>query len=298
MTGTGGMPGTGGRAATGGMMGTGGTMMGTGGMMMGTGGMMMGTGGMAGGACTNPMFPVACPAHGGVAADCWAAGVDCNTIIQCAGVDHPIACKQGFTSDCRYPLNPCGPTGGVCNDPKFTKACPALGMAGPDCWTPQTDCSTVTICKNEVQGCATGQTYDCTMGMCVTTTVPPACPDPTMPQTCTPPAGVTQTCYPTTAVCSTISTCAGGTVWCMTPGYVADCGAQMCFPVAQCSPPDPTSKCGVCLFTKCCSATVNCAADPTCSACAADTTCPPANGGPLYATLSTCLQTYCKAECQ
>ena len=75
---SGGLTGTAGRAATGGSTGGGGKAGATGGS----------SGGGSGGTtttCTNPMFPVLCPASGSIPSSCWATGTQCTTVKACDG---------------------------------------------------------------------------------------------------------------------------------------------------------------------------------------------------------------------
>jgi hypothetical protein len=275
-------------------MGTGGT--GTGGVP-GTGGMMMGTGGTSG-TCTDPMFPVRCPARAGVDAGCWETGVDCKAVVQCANGDQ-LACKSSM-ANCKYPANPCAPANMACPNAEHPVYCPALGNVGPDCWTPDTDCTSVVVCNNEVTACNAGSVVDPATCKCTPKPAGMCTADPANPQPCTPPAGVTtQMCYPPDAICGSITTCAGQTVWCKTAGLIADCGLGQCVPATQCQPANPpTTPCGICLFSKCCTSAKSCLADPTCATCAADTNCNATMGGPLYAPFATCVVTNCSVECQ
>ncbi|MES1157866.1 MAG: hypothetical protein ABUL67_02080 [Haliangium ochraceum] len=84
---SGGAPAASGGASSGGRAGTGGAV-GTGGRSNSTGG--AGAGG-ASGMCSNPMFPLACPAMNGVPATCWEAATDCASLKNCDGTYH--ACR-------------------------------------------------------------------------------------------------------------------------------------------------------------------------------------------------------------
>jgi hypothetical protein len=277
MTHTGGTPGTGGMPNTGGTLGTGGTS----------------------GECTDPMAPKVCPARGGANASCVGPEANCNSLVKCPGADKVTVCKEGFNSDCRYPVNVCGPTGAsVCQgDSKFTQYCPAIGMVGPRCTVPTYDCSSYTICSGKLTGCPTGQVVDAATCKCVAAPVGP-CPDVTKPQQCTPPAGVTQMCYAADAVCSTIAVCGSDAAYCTVPGDVIDCGAHSCVATAKCPAADPSSKCQVCLASKCCTATAACLKDMACTACLNDPACTAATGGPVFNTWLTCGSTFCSAECK
>lgn len=51
-------------------------------------------------ACSDPEFPVYCPARNGAPADCWSPATVCSTVVAC-GEDAPIACARAdATPDC------------------------------------------------------------------------------------------------------------------------------------------------------------------------------------------------------
>jgi len=156
--------GTGGRG-TGGMLGGGG---GTGGHTIGTGGMLGGGGGAAGVTCTDPAYPLACPAANGVPASCWQTDTACSTIALCSG--NYVACKTaGYMvycagNDCCQPPA----VGGTCNIPDCGcgsgQICyPSSQATGLACYTTSNlpegaDCST------NFSGCASG--FGCFGGVC------------------------------------------------------------------------------------------------------------------------------------
>src|SRR5215471_221997 len=129
-------------------------------------------GGADGGACSNPLYPVPCPAtDGGVAAGCWSSGIDCSSIRNCGGTAH--GCPAGYVFDCtaNHCALLCNPTCS-CADPSFPVLCsgmgsPADGGTTTDCWSAGTDCSTVTNCNGDYHACSTGFRYDCANLRCV-----------------------------------------------------------------------------------------------------------------------------------
>jgi hypothetical protein len=84
--------------------------------------------------CTNPSYPMYCPATGDVQAGCWASGTACSTITSCSGV--PKACSSankkvfcGGPECCTPPA-----AGGSCSLPAC--GCPSGKVCYPD--TPST----------------------------------------------------------------------------------------------------------------------------------------------------------------
>ena len=91
-------------------------------------------------ACSNPSYPMYCPAAGSVEAGCWASGTVCSTITSCSGV--PKACsssnKKVFCGgpDCCSPPE----AGGSCSLPAC--GCPSGKVCYPD--TPSTGMTCLT----------------------------------------------------------------------------------------------------------------------------------------------------------
>jgi hypothetical protein len=117
----------------------------------------------------HPTEPKFCPAGGGLGPDCYHANIDCATATTCPG-KQPVICSIGTKVDCNYP-NSCVVPDGKCPTfgfPAFTKFCPALGGVGPDCYSADTDCSTVVYCKTEdtIGYCPTGKKWDCPTSTC------------------------------------------------------------------------------------------------------------------------------------
>jgi len=174
LPGGGGIPGGGLRPDGGGGSGTPGTL--DAGAPRSDAGAPIGAGGQSGGVtppdagnsgamtCNNPMFPTSCPAGDGYSAACWSAGVVCESIKVCNGMER--ACGRNHVVDCQYPN--CVPVNDTCaDDPMFPKFCPANGGAGGVCTGPTADCSTLGVCAGEVVICRTGAIRDCARGGCV-----------------------------------------------------------------------------------------------------------------------------------
>ncbi|HET6150772.1 MAG TPA: hypothetical protein VFH68_24760 [Polyangia bacterium] len=90
--------------------------------------------------CTTQTFPVYCPALNGAPADCWTGGVNCNTVVSCAGSSHScFGQAQNAYYDC--PTLQCR----FCSDP-LPQGCAARGTVPASCWPNGIACSTVTDC--------------------------------------------------------------------------------------------------------------------------------------------------------
>jgi len=121
------------------------------------------------GRCADPDFPVSCPARGtlsdgGVRAGCWDDGTDCSTITSCSG--RQVGCKLGFRFDCAANrcVEPCSSD--------YPVRCPAVGNPADggvksDCWTANTDCTTVKSCAGLSRACVAGGVFDCAANRCV-----------------------------------------------------------------------------------------------------------------------------------
>jgi hypothetical protein len=141
----------------------------------GGGGMSGGYGGAGGGGtpstCSDPAFPMSCPARNDVPSICWSAGTLCSTIAKCG--DQYFSCITPNTHyDCtekRCVYDAAGVDGGVeCGDPNFPVPCPAVGDVPKLCWTRNTVCSTLVRCGNDFKSCqAAGFRFSCTELKCV-----------------------------------------------------------------------------------------------------------------------------------
>ena len=109
-----------------------------------------------------PPAPLFCGARGDVPATCQREGLDCATSIRCA--DGVRTCSPGAVASCQYRADYCDLAARSCAaDPDYPVRCAARGDIGPGCWGAATDCSTRTICADEVfsRACQAGQTVDC-----------------------------------------------------------------------------------------------------------------------------------------
>jgi hypothetical protein len=231
--------------------------------------------------CLDPRFPKVCPARNGERAVCVTPGADCSTIKRCP--DGLRVCGPGAVVDCRYPN--CTPTAG-CTDPSFPVACPARDGVGPDCWSKDTDCNTVTLCEGQEHACKVGFTYDCARSSCVQTPVAPCGGTPATPQYCPASGTYPGGCWAAGIDCTTVLECSGGYKACPN-GQVADCDGQ-CLPPAQCPYATTSDACGKCLRQKCCSRFNACLADPSCSG---------PHQGPVWDGLLDCATSDCPQAC-
>jgi hypothetical protein len=120
--------------------------------------------GPAGNKCpsdNDPSRTLYCPAANGVGPLCASPDVDCTTVTSC-GADGLLACPKGYEANCKYKLNPCSPIDKNKCPPEKPKFCPAIGNVGPDCYLPDVDCSSITICGDMIDMCGgTGYYIDC-----------------------------------------------------------------------------------------------------------------------------------------
>jgi hypothetical protein len=156
-----------------------------------TGGPGGGYGGSGGGggtpsACSDPAYPVSCPAHGDVPAICWSPGTDCSTLTKCG--DQFRSCTSATSHfDCAAMrcISAAESDGGTgCGDPAYPVACPAHGDVPDLCWSSGTICSTIGRCGNDFKSClGAGYHFDCTVQRCVadSTTPSDAAPGPDAP---------------------------------------------------------------------------------------------------------------------
>jgi hypothetical protein len=123
--------------------------------------------------CTDPMYPVMCPAvgspaDGGTLADCWTAGTDCSTVRNCNGTAH--ACRASYVFDCT--ANQCflvadgavrdggGNADSACSNgcpggnSCFAGQCCTPPLAGGVCSLPACGCSAGRVCHPDTM--ATG----------------------------------------------------------------------------------------------------------------------------------------------
>lgn len=115
------------------------------------------------GSCTDPMFPVPCPARAGVPAACWSAGTDCTTVTLCGTEEK--ACRTGFTFDCAQ--NKC--VVAMCtSNPEKPQYCPARGAYSGGCWSATTACSTIVECGEDIYACnSPDRVADCVADQCL-----------------------------------------------------------------------------------------------------------------------------------
>jgi hypothetical protein len=100
-------------------------------------------------------YPTFCPISG----SCWSEGVNCETVTSCGGTYK--ACKSALLKvDCA--TDKC-----VCKNSDYPVYCAATSEATDGCWTPGTDCSTVTMCNGEKKACHSGYSFNCATGNCV-----------------------------------------------------------------------------------------------------------------------------------
>jgi hypothetical protein len=112
--------------------------------------------------CPTATFPIYCPAANGVAANCWTAGTNCNTVTSCAGVLRScFGQAQTDYYDCTQLMClHCSGAGPL--------ACPGLGAVPPQCWPAGIACSTVTNCgAGDYEACSDpSMTVDCATLTC------------------------------------------------------------------------------------------------------------------------------------
>jgi hypothetical protein len=203
-----------------------------------------------GGACTNGMFPVPCPARGspadgGVPADCWTSATDCSTVINCSGTY--AACATGYRFDCA--TSHCVL---ACTDPMYPVMCPAVGSVADggtaaDCWTAAVDCSTVKNCSGAAHACRAGFHFDCAAAQCISS-LRDSGPDvdAAPPITCT--GGLTACNGRCADLRTEVANCGGCSLACEAGGR---CIAGQC-----CTPPAAGGSCNI--------ATCGCAAGEVC----------------------------------
>ncbi len=220
---TGGSRATGG-AATGGGVTTGGTLT-TGGAATGgaaTGGAATGGASSAGGGsssttCTDPTYPVSCPALGATIATCWTQGTQCSTVATCSG-----AAYSCFSTDRYYDCS----TGLClqCTNSSSSVGCPAIAGFPASCWSTGTICSSITNCSGVGHSCFNSNDYfDCATAQCL------HCSDP-YPVACPAVGSVSAGCWLAGTVCSTITNCSGVGHACLDPNQYYDCTSASCKP--------------------------------------------------------------------
>jgi hypothetical protein len=180
--------------------------------------------------CPQAKYPQLCPAHGSVGAVCAAPYHDCASSIQCGDKIRIVDAEE--TATCQF-SNYSAPKGNKCptsRQPVRTKFCPGSANAGPDCYEPNADCSTATICNGISIVCPLGTKVDCQYPNC--TVVNGKCPTVGFPWStkfCPALGGLGPDCYPDGTDCSTVIYCAKeNSIGYCTPGKKWDCATSQC----------------------------------------------------------------------
>jgi hypothetical protein len=185
--------------------------------------------------CTDPKFPVSCPALGNVSASCAPAGSDCSTLGKCGNDPDPFICKTGEVLDCQYAAtNPCSPKNNTCptgRSPTATQFCAGKGGAGPVCASTSADCATLQACPNgDLVLCTKGNVGDCKYKYNQCSPAGGTCSNPMYPKFCPALGDIGPGCYGANIECASVAVCEDEIVGCTAPGLRVDCAMMKCVP--------------------------------------------------------------------